>query len=274
MMGDPLRLRQVLLNLLSNAVKFTERGEIRLSVTPRDSAAENCEWLFAVQDSGIGMTPEQLSHIFDSFSQADGSITRTYGGTGLGLAIAKALVELMGGAIWVDSEFGSGSTFSFYLPMQAGEASAPPSQVTEKPPQASGAQQARILLAEDNEINQEIALEILGLFGFNADLAANGLEAVNAALNKDYDLILMDIQMPEMDGFEATRQIRACVKKRNQCIPIIAMTANAMERDKEKCLHAGMNAHISKPIDPNLLYTTLRHWLPLGAEDEHEQGGG
>ena len=261
-MGDPLRLRQVLLNLLSNAVKFTERGEIRMSVAPRDITTESVELLFTVKDNGIGMTPNQLTTIFESFSQADGSITRTYGGTGLGLAITKALVELMGGTIWVESEFGSGSTFSFCLPMRPGEESvtAPqaPSLVLA---QQHDAEQVRILLAEDNEINQEIALEFLTLLGFSTDVAANGREAVEAARDKEYDLILMDIQMPEMDGFEATRQIRASGKANAKSIPIIAMTANAMESDKEKSRLAGMNDHISKPIDPELLHTTLYRWL-------------
>ncbi|MCL1984836.1 MAG: ATP-binding protein, partial [Betaproteobacteria bacterium] len=266
-MGDPLRLRQILLNLLSNAVKFTEQGEIRLSVMLRNSTAETCELLFTVQDTGIGMTAEQLSRIFESFSQADSSITRTYGGTGLGLAITKALVELMDGAIWVDSKFGSGSIFSFYLPMRPGEEHIPSPQIPKNDPaQQHGERQARILLVEDNEINQEIALEILSLLGFSTDMAANGREAVEAALNKDYDLILMDIQMPQMDGFEATRRIRASGKPGAESIPIIAMTANAMETDKEKSRHAGMNDHISKPIDPDLLNKTLHRWLHAAGE--------
>jgi CheY-like chemotaxis protein len=237
-----------------------------VSIAPRDSYAEKGELLFIVKDSGIGMTPEQLSHIFESFSQADGSITRTYGGTGLGLTITKALVELMGGAIRADSEFGSGSTFSFYLPLRPSEESAPIPQTPESmPAQDHGTEQARILLAEDNAINQEIALELLALLGFSTDVAANGREAVEAALSKDYDLILMDIQMPEMDGFEAARRIRASGQAGAESIPIIAMTANAMETDKEKCRLAGMNDHISKPIDPGLLYQTLRRWLQAQA---------
>ena len=271
-MGDPLRLRQILLNLLSNAVKFTERGEIRISVMPRDAAEENCELVFVVQDNGIGMTPQQLTTIFESFAQADGSITRTYGGTGLGLAITKALVELMGGAVWAESEFGVGSTFSFYLPMRPGEESVPTVQEQKHvlAPQLD-AKQVRILLAEDNEINQEIALEFLGMLGFSTDVAVNGREAVEAARNKEYDLILMDIQMPEMDGFEATRQIRASGKADAQSIPIIAMTANAMESDKEKSKQAGMNDHLSKPIDPELLEKTLYRWLQ---GDTARNGGG
>jgi len=271
--GDPLRLRQIMLNLLSNAVKFTERGEIRVSVTPRDGIAENSELFFAIQDSGIGMTPEQLSRIFDSFSQADGSITRTYGGTGLGLAITKALVELMGGSIWVDSAFGSGSTFFFSLPLPSGEEDASAPLAPESTPMHKDeAGQVRILLAEDNAINREIALELLSLFGFSADAVANGREAVEAAFKKDYDVILMDIQMPEMDGFEATRRIRASGKLGAGSLPIIAMTANAMETDKEKSRQAGMNDHIAKPINPSLLYTTLRRWLYAETAEHKDHG--
>jgi len=169
----------------------------------------------------------------------------------------------------VESEIGAGSAFSFYLPLRPAEESALASHEQEDVlEQEHDAGQARILLAEDNEINREIALELLGILGFTTDVAVNGREAVEAALNKDYDLILMDIQMPEMDGYEATRNIRASGKPEAQTLPIIAMTANAMETDKEKSLDAGMNDHITKPIDPELLYKTLRRWLHAdGAAD-------
>ncbi len=271
--GDPLRLRQILLNLLSNAVKFTPAGGIRLTVVPQGTA--NDALLFTVSDTGIGMTREQLSHIFESFSQADGSITRTYGGTGLGLAITKALVELMGGKIEVESSFGQGSAFSFSLPLpRAEDARTAQAARIPEPAKKESMENARLLLVEDNEINREIALELLGMLGFSVDVAENGAEAVEAVRNRDYDLVLMDIQMPVMDGFAAARKIRALDKPGVAGLPIVAMTANAMSEDRGKCLDAGMNDHIAKPINPELLYTTLKHWLRGGrAEPESATAG-
>jgi CheY-like chemotaxis protein len=173
----------------------------------------------------------------------------------------------------VESEFGAGSTFFFYLPMRPCEEHGAAPQAAEEAPEEEYASGQRILLAEDNEINQEIARELLGMLGFVTDVAANGREALEAVRGKDYDLILMDIQMPEMDGFEATRQIRASGRPGAGSIPIIAMTANAMESDKEKSLHAGMNDHISKPIDPALLYKTLRRWLHHAAAGDSRADG-
>jgi PAS domain S-box-containing protein len=269
--GDPLRLRQILLNLTSNAMKFTERGEIRLNIARQRAEDGQEELFFSVADSGIGMTREQLSRIFESFTQADGSTTRLFGGTGLGLAIVKALVELMGGTVWAKSKVGEGSTFFFTMPLRLPETEEEPPQreksAAREDPAYSG---AHLLLVEDNEINREIALELLTLLGFSVDTAENGAEAVEVVRAGHYDLVLMDLQMPVMDGFEAARRIRAEGTPETDRLPIIAMTANAMAEDRNRCLAAGMNDHISKPIDPELLYTTLRRWLKKREDEKTE----
>ena len=413
LIGDPLRLRQILINLVNNSVKFTDEGEIIIRISlvenERDNKQESQEnnnqqvtLKFSVQDTGIGMTPDQISKLFQSFGQADSSTTRKYGGTGLGLTISKTLTELMGGKIWVESSAGLGSTFSFTakfglsdeiddelvqpiidvrglsvllvddspsareilhnlaqsltfavdqvasgeealekvkqaditgqpykivfmdwkMPGMNGietyehiindsKLAAPPKVVMvtaydkdeiretiqsrqpdgllSKPVNASslldavmvamGHEQqqkvtqsnklafdlvadrsgARILLVDDNEVNQQIGLELLELVQMDVTLADNGKSAVELIKSNNFDLVLMDIQMPIMDGFEATREIRKDNKYRN--LPIIAMTANALNTDKEKCFNAGMNEHISKPIDPNILYKSLAQWI-------------
>ncbi len=271
--GDSLRFSQVLMNLLSNAVKFTKEGFVRISLDMRDEPDEDRIRLFcSVSDSGMGMTPEQSAKLFTPFVQADSSISKHFGGTGLGLAISKKLVELMGGSIHVASEPGKGSTFSFDLPMTrleepARRGSALPVTLF-APPDASAPYSdadmrnllagKKILVAEDNEINQEIALELLRTFGAEPDLAANGQEAVDAAAATPYDMILMDIQMPVMDGYEATQRIRTQGSKNGRAVPIIAMTASAMNEDREKTRAAGMNGHIAKPIDMDELCRVLR----------------
>jgi signal transduction histidine kinase/CHASE3 domain sensor protein/ActR/RegA family two-component response regulator len=255
MMGDVSRLRQILLNVLNNAVKFTETGTVALSVTaspPQDDGA--IEVRFSVRDTGIGLSREQLGRLFQSFSQADTSISRRYGGTGLGLAISKRLAEAMGGTMWAESEGpGHGSTFHIAIwTREAVEAVEPaaggvrPGSLDLDPDQATR-HPLRILLVEDNAVNQKLALRLLGQMGYQADLAANGLEAIDAVERQPYDLVLMDVQMPEMDGLEATRHIvdRIPLERRPW---IVAMTANAMDGDREKCLEAGMNGYISKPI--------------------------
>jgi CheY-like chemotaxis protein len=270
--GDPGRVRQVILNLLGNALKFTESGRIVVAVEALQEDCETAGVRISVHDTGIGIAAEKLSSIFERFSQADYSATRKYGGTGLGLAIAKQLVELMDGQISVQSRPGIGSTFSFTLPA-APVRSAPwaPVKVNDKPratatPLSPALRGRRILLVEDNVVNQRVGLRVLEKFGCRADLAKNGVEAVQMSAAAHYDLILMDCQMPEMDGFEATRQIRA----REGCngTPIVAMTACVLDEDRERCRRAGMNGHIGKPVGIEALRRTLERWLeavPNGA---------
>ncbi|MDR2055669.1 MAG: response regulator [Desulfovibrio sp.] len=252
--GDELRLSQVLLNLLGNAAKFTSQGGIALMVDAQSLPDEKIRLQCLVRDSGIGMTEKQLSLLFQPFSQADVSTSRKFGGTGLGLAISKALVELMGGEISVASETGRGSEFSFFVVLGAvDEASylSGASEVREVPQQHYNG--FTFLLVEDNIINQEIALELLTGMEAAVDLAENGEEAVRAFLDKDYDLIFMDVRLPVMDGLEATRRIRASDKHDAAVVPIIAMTANAMQEDQEESRLAGMNGHLAKPIDVQAL---------------------
>ncbi|MDR0870810.1 MAG: response regulator [Planctomycetaceae bacterium] len=260
--GDSLRLQQILMNLLTNAVKFSEQGTVRISVKREEFNKESVTLLFTVKDCGIGMTPEQQSKLFRPFTQADLSTTRKYGGTGLGLVICKSLAELMGGQIWCESGLGSGSMFRFTAKFGIARIS-PQTAVIEAQPVSSQdivipayAQRAKILLAEDNKVNQMVAKALLQQKGFDLDIANNGKEAVEMTQKNHYDLILMDVQMPEMDGLEATRRIRVLTDT-----PIIAMTAHAMSGDRELSLEAGMNDHITKPIDPGVLYETLIRWI-------------
>ncbi|MDR2487998.1 MAG: response regulator [Desulfovibrio sp.] len=260
--GDSLRLNQICTNICSNALKFTSAGGIRLRVQLQGRDENGLSLLFSIQDTGIGMSEQEQERIFESFSQADGSTTRKYGGTGLGLAICKSLVQMMGGDIWVSSAPGAGSTFFFTVLMQLGspdelEKSASRNAVSEDLPALP---HLHVLLVEDNEINQEIAVEILQSMGASVVVAGNGEEAVRIWETQRFDIILMDIQMPIMDGLAATRQIRAGQGQRARTIPIIAMTANAMTGDKERSLDAGMNAHITKPLNVEELREALLYW--------------
>ncbi len=265
--GDDMRLQQVLLNFASNAVKFTERGRVSLSIRlippPPGCEPNGRIWLhMAMQDTGIGIAEDKLETLFKAFEQGDRSNTRRFGGTGLGLAISKRLAELMGGRIGALSTPGQGSTFWVQLPFKparhapsSGTAQAP-RQPAVRPDQLKG---VRVLLAEDNAVNRLVTIEGLAGSGIEFDVALNGEEAVIKASRHHYDLILMDVQMPLMNGLEATqliRQLPGC-----QTLPIVAMTANAFEEDRQECLAAGMNDHISKPIAPNLLLERIARWV-------------
>ncbi len=258
---DPTRLRQVLLNLLSNAIKFTEQGEVvaRLMLLSTDTTAHHVR--LEVQDTGIGIPPEKQSVIFEPFRQADGSTTRKYGGTGLGLAIARKFVELMGGRIGVQSEVGKGALFWLELKLPISD---PPTQTQSAPApfEASHANitGVRILVAEDNPVNQKVIQRLLDRWGAQYELVSNGKEAVERLSRASFDLVLMDCQMPEMDGYEATRRIRALEAEHGGRIPIIALTANALEGDREKCLENGMDDYLSKPIEPAMLREKILYW--------------
>ena len=258
--GDALRLGQILLNLTCNAVKFTEHGKVTITVESTNTTENAVELLFLVHDTGIGMEEEQINALFQPFSQADNSITRKYGGTGLGLMISKQLAELMGGNIDVVSDYGKGSTFSLNVTLARASGKLYQAQVDEIPVcQNQTYQEQRILLVEDNEINQQVAVEFLTAMGLSVKVANNGQEGVDMALAETFDLILMDIQMPVMDGLTAAKTIRA--EKTLQNIPIVAMTAHAMQGDKDKSLAAGMNDHLTKPIELRKLIAILNHWL-------------
>lgn len=261
--GDSLRLSQVCINLCSNALKFTEKGSITLNVECAENLEDAVKLRFSVSDTGIGMTPEQQDGIFEAFSQADGSTTRRFGGTGLGLAICKLLVHLMGGEIWVESVAGKGSTFYFTALFAKADAGSVQEAASGYEAFVPGRNLAgnMVLLAEDNPLNQEIAIEFLRSLGVEAEVACNGAAAVEMSRERRYDLILMDIQMPVMDGLEAARRIRRH-EESGPHVPILAMTANAMSGDMEKSLEAGMNAHLTKPIDIRALEEGLARWLP------------
>jgi len=264
LVGDPLRLQQVLVNLCSNAVKFTEQGEVVAAVRPLRIDDCEVELEFAVSDTGIGMTPEQQARLFRPFTQADSSTTRKFGGTGLGLSISMRLVDLMSGHIRVESEPGKGSIFRFTARFGRQEQ---PARLRHLP--SVDLRGIRVLLVEDNEINQELASQLLRDAGITVSVAENGREAVEKVTTESFDGVLMDIQMPEMDGYQAARVIRT--RPELAALPIIAMTANAMAADRAKALAAGMNEHLPKPIDPGELYAAIRRWFKPRAEASDPQ---
>ena len=262
LLGDPKRLAQVISNLMDNAVKFTAAGDIHLSVWVRRRTTADAELEISVQDTGIGITEEELSRLFTAFSQADYSTTRRFGGSGLGLAICRQLVEFMGGTINTKSTLGKGSLFTVVLslPIASGVRLTDLQRHQEMPRGLFAG--VRALVAEDHAINREIILALLRRAGIEADIAVNGSEAVESVRAHDYDILFMDIQMPEMDGFTATRQIRNLDREGVDRLPILALSSYAWAGDREKSLAAGMNDHLIKPIDPDTLDAALRQWLP------------
>lgn len=295
--GDATRIRQILLNLAGNAVKFTESGGIRVEVDVFNLGRDTVTLCFSVEDSGIGLSPSELGRLFSPFTQSDGSISRRYGGTGLGLVICKELVEMMGGHMMVESEPGRGSTFTCTLTLKIAlnqeglggqpcqlekknqtdltaqiaqntglqHNASPDAELLPSPPpgflnKEKSLDGKRVLLVEDNEINQMIAAAILEQVGMVVTTANNGLESLRVVQEQVFDIVLMDIQMPEMDGLEATRHIRTMTNV-PASLPILAMTAHAMSSDYAKSMEAGMNDHITKPIDPDQLYAMLRRWV-------------
>ncbi len=265
LVGDSHRLLQILINLVNNAVKFTAEGSVSIEISGTVGNDNIVPLTVSVKDQGIGISNEKQAQLFDAFSQADTSTTRKYGGTGLGLSICKNLVELMGGKITLESAVGKGSCFSFTVPLGITENINCDTEISDN---GSGTtlEGISVLVAEDHYINQQVIQEFLEGFGASVTVVSNGKEAVSAAEDRSYDLILMDIQMPEMDGYEATEIIRKSIP--NSDTPIIAMTAHAMPIHIEKCKESGMNDHIAKPLNPILLQMTIGKWVNRTLKDE------
>jgi signal transduction histidine kinase len=262
--GDPMRLGQILLNLTGNAVKFTAQGTVTVRVVVTDETATEVQLRFEVEDTGIGISSEDQKRLFSAFEQADGSMTRKFGGTGLGLVISKRLAKLMGGDVGVSSQPGVGSTFSLTVRIPKGDSCAVPPAPTFPQDSAETRLKARfagtrILLAEDEPINREISLMLLEDAELVVDLAEDGAQAVELAQRNAYALILMDMQMPRLNGVEATQQIRALPGYK--CTPILALTANAFDQDRRECIEAGMDDHLGKPVNPEVLFESLLKWL-------------
>ncbi|MCB1894786.1 MAG: response regulator [Zoogloeaceae bacterium] len=258
--GDPQRIKQILINLIGNALKFTEDGSVRLTLALDTAAPDDICLLFEVSDSGIGIEEAAIPELFQSFTQADSSTTRRYGGTGLGLAICRNLVGMMGGRIGVRSRPGAGSTFWFTLHLGlAKDAAIGATDDTPSEIDASAFARARVLVVEDNLINQRIMRELLNETGLDVTIAGDGVEALEVLRQQAFNLVLMDLQMPRMDGYQTTAKIREHHDRLS--LPIVAMTAHGRDEDREKCLAAGMNDHLSKPVDPARLVQALRQWL-------------
>jgi len=267
LLGDSLRLHQVLVNLLSNAIKYTHRGSVRLRISSRPAPTPgNVELRFVVEDTGIGIPKEKLLSIFEKFTQADSSTTRRYGGTGLGLAICRDLVEMHGGRVWAESEPGLGS--AFHVVLELPEAAPLPQEVavngavevTDASHEREGGVMARILVVEDNPTNQKVVAGLLGKRGYQTTVANHGGEALEALEKSTFDLVLMDVQMPILDGLETTRLIRQDARWRT--LPIVGLTAHAMVGDRQRCLDAGMNDYLAKPVRPAELVETVKKYVP------------
>jgi signal transduction histidine kinase/CheY-like chemotaxis protein len=257
--GDPTRLSQIITNLLSNALKFTNKGEVLLTLKQIETSSSKAKIQFSVKDTGIGLTRQQGERIFESFTQAEGETTRKYGGTGLGLSITKKLINIMGSEIYVASEVGQGSNFFFTLDLEIDNQKQPPHNSAPKiePYQLTG---LKLLLVEDNEINTIIMKKFMTKWGIEPDIAINGIEALKLVESKEYDMIIMDLQMPEMDGYEATRMIRK-MTTHNAKTPIIALTASSESDVIEETIKAGMNDVVTKPFNPAKLKEKIQHHL-------------
>ncbi len=273
LIGDSVRLNQVLLNLAGNAIKFTQKGSVTISAVLLNSFNDQVNVQFCVEDTGLGIPEDKLDYIFETFAQAEVHTTRKYGGTGLGLSISKFLVEKQGGTITVTSEVNKGSTFCFELPFEKGdvEQAGDELQQMSKVPQGVNLNGIHVLLVEDNVINQRVALFELNKWKANTDVAENALVAIEKLKIKKYNIILMDISMPGMDGIEATRYIRTELQEPARSTPIIAMTASALAGEKEKCFTAGMNDYISKPFNPLTFYKKIVHWSGFEEKENEEK---
>lgn len=272
-MGDPTRIRQIIVNLVNNAIKFTFKGAIEVHVTLKERKKDHCKLIFAVKDQGVGIPKDKQATIFEVFAQADASTTRRFGGTGLGLAISLKLVGMMGGRIWVESEEFKGSTFYFELPFQVvrkedvpqalKEASIEDQLLAQVPTKSAKRDLTHlsILLAEDNIVNQKMTVRMLEKKGWKVTSADNGQQVLDYLEKGTFDVILMDAQMPVLDGFETTRLIREKEKKTGLHIPIVALTARAMSGDQEKCLSCGMDGYVAKPIDRQKLYENIEKFF-------------
>lgn len=272
--GDPVRLRQVLINLINNALKFTHKGIIKTVIKVASINDKEAMLLFAVQDQGIGIPKDKHALIFDVFTQADDSTTRRFGGTGLGLAISKRLVDMMGGRIWVESEVAKGSTFLFTANFKLAEvkkvsvSALDGADIDVEKIIREELQQLNILLAEDNVVNQKITTRILEKQGWNVDAVENGQEVIEKNNSKEYDVILMDAQMPVLDGIETTKIIRKNEEKTGRHVPIIALTARAMQEDRKRCIDAGMDGYVAKPIDRKKLFEEITSIFRKGKPHE------
>lgn len=261
--GDPSRVRQILCNLASNAIKFTSHGSVWMHVHGKSREDGSWQLRFEIQDCGIGIPKEALPRMFQPFSQVDSSTTRKFGGTGLGLSICKQLVDLMGGDIGVDSRESHGSTFWFAVTLKEGGSTAVTSEKEVTPETQASAQRLRLLVAEDNSVNQMIVSKMIEKLGHKATIVANGQEALEVLQLAPYDMVIMDCQMPELDGYEATRRIRQLSQENLRKIPVIAMTAHAMTGDREKCLECGMNDYVTKPTKIMDLRSAIERCLNL-----------